>query len=128
MKSYKKINRFLITGIFVTAVHVVIAVILINKMTLNPPLANGAAFIFATVTSCIINTRWSFSSKLSHHVMIKFSIVSIIGLLVSVSVAWIAQELGVGYLFGIFFVAIISPAITFILHNFWTYKNSQLTN
>lgn len=128
MKSYKKINRFLITGIFVTAVHVVIAVILINNMTLNPSLANGAAFIFATVTSCIINTRWSFSSKLSYHVIFKFGIVSIIGLLVSVSVAWIAQELGVGYLFGIFFVAIISPAITFILHNFWTFKNSQSAN
>jgi len=128
LKAYKKINRFLITGIFVTAVHVVIAVILIHNMMLKAPLANGAAFIFATVTSCIINTNWSFSSKLSHHVIFKFGIVSIIGLLVSVSVAWIAQELGAGYLFGIFFVAIISPAITFILHNFWTYKNSQSTN
>ena len=128
MKSYKKINRFLITGIFVTALHVVIAVILIHNMMLKPPLANGAAFIFATITSCIINTSWSFSSKLSHHVIFKFGIVSIIGLLVSVSVAWIAQELGLNYLFGIFFIAIISPAITFILHNFWTYKNSQSTN
>ena len=78
--------------------------------------------------SCIINTSWSFSSKLSRHVIFKFGIVSIIGLLVSVSVSWITEELGVGYLFGIFFVVIISPAITFILHNFWTYKNSQSTN
>lgn len=128
MKSYKKINRFLITGILVTALHAVIAVILIHNMTLKPPLANGAAFILATIASYIINTRWSFSSKSSHHVIFKFCAVSIIGLHISVSVAWIAQELGISYLFGIFFTAIISPAITFTLHNFWTYKNSQSTN
>ena len=128
MKSYKKINRFLITGILVTSVHAVIAVILIHNMILKPPLANGVAFILATVTSCVINTRWSFSSKLSHHVIFKFCTVSIIGLLISVSVAWVAQELGVSYLFGIFFIAIISPAITFILHNFWTYKNFNQQN
>lgn len=114
--------RFSFVGLLVTAVHAVIAIIFIQLLLINPPLANGVAFIGATLLSYIINTVWSFSSKLHGKTLSRFAVVSIIGFLSAMLVSWIAQVSGYNYLQGICAVAIMIPPLTFLLHNFWTYK------
>ena len=110
------------TGLLVTGVHVVAAVSFVHLVLANPPLANGFAFIVATVVSYLINTLWSFSSRLHGRTLGRFVVVSIGGFGLAMLVAWAAQSVGLGYLAGIMIVALIIPVYTFILHNFWTYR------
>lgn len=114
--------RFAMTGLFVTAVHVLAAVLFMHVVLANPPLANGFAFLVATVVSYLINTLWSFSSRLHGRTLGRFVVVSIGGFWLAMLVAWVAQGAGLGYLTGIAAVALIIPVFTFILHNFWTYR------
>ncbi|MFL7963172.1 GtrA family protein [Pseudomonas kielensis] len=110
------------TGLLVTAVHGVAAVLFVHLILANPPLANGFAFVVATVVSYLINTLWSFSSRLHGRTLGRFVVVSIGGFWLAMLVAWVAQRVGLDYLAGIAAVALIIPVFTFILHNFWTYR------
>lgn len=110
------------TGLFVTALHAVVAVLFINFVMPMPPLANGVAFAVATVVSYLINTTWSFSARLHGRTLLRFMMVSCAGFLLAMFVAWVAQTAGLNYLAGIGAVALTIPAFTFVLHNFWTYR------
>ena len=114
--------RFAVTGLFVTALHALVAVLFINFVAPHPPLANGVAFAVATVVSYVINTTWSFSARLHGRTLVRFMLVSFGGFLLAMFVAWAAQLAGLHYLLGIGAVALIIPAFTFVLHNFWTYR------
>lgn len=110
------------TGLFVTALHAVVAVLFIHFVMPMPPLANGVAFAVATVVSYLINTTWSFSARLHGRTLLRFMMVSAAGFLLAMFVAWAAQFAGLNYLLGIGAVALTLPAFTFVLHNFWTYR------
>lgn len=114
--------RFAMTGLLVTALHAVAAVLFMHLILANPPLANGFAFLVATVVSYLINTLWSFSSRLHGRTLYRFVLVSTGGFGLAMLVAWVAQCAGLNYLEGIAAVALIIPVFTFILHNFWTYR------
>ncbi|NYH07541.1 GtrA family protein [Pseudomonas moraviensis] len=114
--------RFAVTGLFVTALHALVAVLFINFVSPVPPLANGVAFIVATVVSYVINTTWSFSARLHGKTLLRFMLVSAGGFLLAMFVAWAAQMAELHYLAGIVAVALTIPAFTFVLHNFWTYR------
>lgn len=114
--------RFAVTGLFVTALHAVVAVLFINYVLALPPVANGVAFSVATLVSYVINTSWSFSSRLHGRTLVRFMMVSGAGLLLAMLVAWAAQIAGLHYSLGIGAVALTIPAFTFVLHNFWTYR------
>ncbi|SDS29332.1 GtrA family protein [Pseudomonas prosekii] len=118
----KRALRFAVTGLFVTALHAVVAVLFINFLMPVPPLANGVAFAVATVVSYLINTTWSFSARLHGRTLLRFMLVSAGGFLLAMFVAWAAQIAGLNYLLGIGAVALTIPAFTFVLHNFWTYR------
>ncbi|EJN20220.1 MULTISPECIES: GtrA family protein [unclassified Pseudomonas] len=114
--------RFAVTGLFVTALHALVAIAFINFISPLPPLANGVAFAVATVVSYVINTTWSFSARLQGRTLLRFLLVSVCGFLLAMFVAWAAQMAGLHYLLGIVAVALTIPAFTFVLHNFWTYR------
>ena len=71
--------RFAFTGVFMTALHATIAVAIIRLLLDSPPLANGAAFIVATLVSYYINTRWSFSARLHGRSFARFLMVALLG-------------------------------------------------
>lgn len=114
--------RFAVTGAFVTGVHFVVAIMFIRFIISSPPLANGTAFISASIVSYLINTLWSFSGRLHGRTLFRFVAVSIVGLWLAMLVAFCAQHIGVGYLVGICAVAFIVPPVTFLMHHFWTYN------
>lgn len=114
--------RFAVTGLFVTALHALVAVLFINFISPLPPLANGVAFAVATLVSYVINTTWSFSARLQGRTLLRFLLVSVCGFLLAMFVAWAVQIAGFHYLLGIAAVALTIPVFTFLLHNFWTYR------
>lgn len=114
--------RFALSGLLATGLHVLIATAFIQIILPAPPLANGVAFIVATIFSYLINTLWSFSRPLHGRNLFRFFVVSCIGLFLAMTISGAAQYLGLHYLYGIGLVVCIVPPVTFLLHNFWTYR------
>jgi putative flippase GtrA len=119
----KQALRFAVTGVLITGLHVLIAVTLVQTLLPNPTFAYGVAFAAATVFSYLINTTWSFSSSLHGRNLFRFCVVSIIGIFLSMAVSGATQHYGLHYGYGIAFVVCIVPPVTFLLHNFWTYRH-----
>lgn len=118
----QRIFRFGVSGVLVTGVHFLIAVLLIKGARLPPSGANGLAFTAATGLSYLLNTLWSFSGTLRGRTLLRFLLVAAFGLLLTMAVSWTAQQLGLNYLLGIVAVAVTVPAASFLLHNTWTYR------
>lgn len=114
--------RFALSGFLVTGLHVIFATTFIHILLLAPSLANGLAFVVATVFSYLLNTTWSFSSPLHGRTLIRFFVVSAIGLSLAMALSGAAQYYGLHYWYGIVFVVCTVPPVTFLLHNFWTYR------
>ncbi len=118
----KQFQRFAISGLLVTSLHILVAAGLIKLLASSAPLANGIAFIVATVFSYTVNTLWSFSTAPHGKNLFRFICVAIIGCFLAVGVSAIAAQFGLHYLIGIGMVVMVVPPVTFMLHRFWTYQ------
>lgn len=118
----RQAQRFAISGLLVTGLHVFVAAGFIRLLVAAPPVANGVAFVVATVFSYMINTLWSFSRPLYGRNLLRFVLVSMVGCLLAMTVSSVAQDYGLHYLHGIGLVALVVPPVTFLLHNYWTYR------
>ncbi|MGN5478970.1 GtrA family protein [Cupriavidus basilensis] len=78
--EFRQVARFLVAGASSTGVHVAVAATLISVMGTSPVTANGVAFLCATACSYLLNTLWSFSSRLRHRTLGRFAAVSLLGL------------------------------------------------
>jgi len=114
--------RFGLTGAVTTALHVLVAVVLIEVVELSAPVANGAAFVIATGVSYLINSVWSFSAALALSGLARFLGVSLVGLTLSVGIASLVDRAGLSYWLGLACVVGVVPTVTFLLHRFWTYR------
>ena len=114
--------RFGLTGLFVTGVHFVVTIALVELLDATPALANGVAYVTSTIISYIINTMWSFRTGFHRRTFVRYVTVAGIGLAVAVSLAAILDRLGVHYILGICIITVTNPPLIFALHNFWTYR------
>lgn len=121
-KLIKQAQRFAISGLLVTSLHVLVATCFINFVLAVPSLANGVAFVVATVFSYMVNTLWSFSSPLHRRNLLRFVLVSLVGLFLAVAVSGYAQYYNLHYIYGIGLVVCTVTPVTFLLHGFWTYR------
>ncbi|ODV42141.1 sugar translocase [Cupriavidus sp. UYMMa02A] len=118
----RQVARFLVAGASSTGVHVAVAATLISVMGTSPVMANGVAFLCATVCSYLLNTLWSFSSRLHHRTLGRFAGVSLLGLGLTMGISWSAQTLGASYWTGLACVVLMVPAFTYVAHRSWTYR------
>jgi putative flippase GtrA len=118
----RKAQRFAVSGVLVTGLHVVVAAALIRFGSLPPAVANGVAFVFATAFSYTLNTLWSFSSTIRAQNLMRFLLVSTVGCVLAMAVSGMADLYGMHYWIGILGVVATVPPITFLLHSNWTYR------
>jgi len=118
----KRLVRFVLAGLCVTGIHVLIATFSITYLGIGSAIANSIAFLAATLVSYLINTLWSFRKPLAGRSLLRFGIVSAIGLLGAYLIAREVEALGYHYLVGICAIAVTVPTMTFALHNLWTYR------
>lgn len=117
-----RLGRFALTGLGSTLLHVLVALALIDGLLTPPPSANCVAFCLATAFSYVVNTRWSFNTRLHKTNLFRYLIVSLVGLGLSISLAWVAELAGWPPLGGIALVVCVVPVAGFAMHNFWTYR------
>ncbi|WP_087722403.1 GtrA family protein [Pandoraea sp. PE-S2T-3] len=116
--------RFGVTGVISTAVHVIVAITLIDGFGVGPVLANATAFCVATPCSYLLNTLWSFSARLHRTSLLRFVGVSLFGLWLTTMIAGGVERLGGNHWLGIIAVVLIVPPATFLLHRLWTYRDA----
>jgi putative flippase GtrA len=114
--------RFCATGVLNTALHYAVAMAFLALVMDSPALANGVAFVVATIFSCVVNTLWSFSRRLAGRVFLRFGLVAVLGCGLSMLVAGAAAGLGAPNWLGIFCVVCAVTPVTYLLHRFWTYS------
>ncbi len=117
-----RLFRFGISGVTATCVHVVIATSLVVGLSASPVLANGVAFVCATVFSYLMNALWSFSARPGRDNFLRFLCAAVFGLMLTLTISWVAQQLGADYWVGLVWILLIVPPITFVLHRSWTFK------
>jgi putative flippase GtrA len=118
----RRVLRFSLTGVLNTSVHITIASLAIQLLEINHSIANGIAFITATLISYLINTKWSFSGVLHRKTLFRFAIVSLFGLFLAMALSGLIQHIGLSYWYGILAVVCVMPVSNFLLHHYWTYR------
>lgn len=121
--------RFGVTGVANTGIHALAAYLCLNGFFLGwgalkagPVVANGIAFIVATIFSYVVNTLWSFSTQMSPRTLRRFSLVAVIGLLVAMLTARVGEIIGLPPMGGVLLVIFVLPLVNFSLHSLWTYR------
>jgi putative flippase GtrA len=118
----RRAPRFAVSGIIATGIHAVVAAGVMNFVLPSPPLANTLGFAIATVSSYLVNTMWSFSSSPDGRNFRRFVLVSLLGCGMAAAVSALAQHYGFDFWVGFAFVVLTAPPMTFLLHNYWTYR------
>lgn len=120
--TVRRAIRFSLTGLLVTGVHVAVASLWINRVHPLPAVANGVAFVTATVIGLLINTYWSFSGQLDRRTASRYFAVAIVGLLASMVLSHGIYLAGLNYWYGIGLVVVVMPVLNFLMHHHWTYR------
>jgi len=116
--------RFALVGAASTGLHVSVASSLIELAGLHAGAANGIAFTVATLASYLLNSGWTFQARLAFARLVRFVVVALAGLAVTVEITSAIQRAGYHYLVGIAVVVIVVPVFTFFSHRMWTYRAS----
>ena len=121
--------RFGITGVANTGIHALVAVLCLEGFCLGVPwlvagpvVANGVAFVVATVFSYVVNTVWSFSTDMNRRNFQRFIVVAVIGLFAAMGLARLAEMIGLPPLGSVVLVVCVMPFVNFGLHSLWTYR------
>jgi len=117
-----RLFRFGVSGVIATGIHVAVATPLIYLLHASQVGANGVAFIVANIASYLLNTLWSFGAIPTRDSYVRFLIVSLLGLGLTLGISAAAQALGLGYWSGLAAILSVVPAVTFVLHRTWTYR------
>ena len=102
--------------------HFLIVIFIVEQWVLHPSAANAIAFVMATIFSNIANTYWSFETKVSRTVLLRFWSVALLGLSLAVLISSIADYFDLHYLLVILLVVSVTPIVSYTLHKNWTYK------
>lgn len=118
----RRLLRFGATGLLATGVHTLVALLWLTQVQPNPVTANGVAFVAATGVSFLANTLWSFSTSVRGANLLRYSVVNVLALGITLGISWLASAAGVGPLATIGVVALTMPPFSFLMHNNWTYR------
>lgn len=124
MATLLKASRFVRVGLLATLTHILVAASLIETLGTHPALANAIAYSLATLLSYAANTLWSFASPLTLTTLLRFLLVSLISLAATIALSTLVHQLGWPYYIGIAAVVIAVPALSFLLHQRWTYRQA----
>jgi putative flippase GtrA len=125
-KGFFEILRFGGVGLAATAVHSL--AYMVGLKFLMPQSANLLGYTFAAVISYFGHEKFTFSlpSRTRLDVifnLIKFSLASIIGLLLNSGFIYITLYiLKLDPLFAVFFIGGVTPVLTFLLFKFWVFQ------
>ena len=120
----RKVARFGIVGVVSSLFYVATMAALVEGLRTSATVGAIGAFCIGTAVSYIGNTVWSFEAQWNASSARKFIVVTLVGLVLNVALAYALETVGLHYLLISLVILVIVPAFNFIGHNFWTYRNA----
>jgi putative flippase GtrA len=116
-----RLIKFTVVGVSIAVFHYSAAVLLVERLGVQPALANSAAFLAAAALSYTLQTLWTFESRFTARNAVRFVLVLLAGVVVSWGTSTAVAALGLPYRVGVIIVLFLIPGLNFLLHHFWTY-------
>lgn len=123
MSDRWRLLRFASVGGLSTCIHIAVVYGSIWQWSASPPLANGLAFLVATLFSYGVNASWTFSARPSASGLRRFVVVALCGLLLSLGLSHVAMVSGLPTWGGIALVVMLVPLFTYVMHAKWTFSS-----
>ena len=112
----------MVTGVLCTIIHAAIVILLTENKIYGVEFSNGIAYILSAAFGLLMNTGWSFRKSLSIKLVRRYIVISIVGLMAAIFIAYLSRKYGLNYLIGIGLIVCICPALTYWMHVKITYK------
>ena len=121
-----QLARFVISGVFVTALGVVVYALVALVLRWHPQLGNFLAYVVAVATGYVMHSRWSFrdhGGERTHSTRLRFAIVSLISYALNSTWVWLLfTQLQLGRAAPIVPMLFVTPAVTFFLNRQWVFR------
>jgi putative flippase GtrA len=118
--------RFGLVGVVATATHMVVSISLLKLAEFSPVLANMTAFCVAFSVSLIGHTLFTFRSRLSLAIGVRFSVVALLSLMVSTLTVWMMSRVPfVSPTIATLSGAFCAPVVSYLFNSLWTYRRRE---
>lgn len=125
-EDIKKFIKFGITGGLNTAIDFVVYTVLVSFFAVNLYTAQVVGYACGTLNSYIVNRSWTFRSKnkFFSRELIKFIIVNLITLLISLAAMYFLQQwfVGINKIILKLPVVAVTIVVNFILSKLWVFR------
>ena len=119
---FRQITGFLFVGLFSSAAYAGMHDGLIYGFGVDPVLATVPAFLTGLVISYTGNSWLSFSAAMTPEILLRFTIVTLVGLCVGSLCVYVSENFGLPHYVGTILAVSVVPPCNFIGHKFWTYR------
>lgn len=128
IKKFKPFIKYAIVGVLGTAIDLGALYLLVEYARMDVILASVFSFLLAVVNNFILNKAWTFQNKSKNYrkLFIKFLIVSLVGLLITVSCMHLFVNVAnIWYIFAKAITSLIVLSWNFLGNKFWTFVINQ---
>ncbi len=127
-RIFSENRRFVIFGVIGvvnTFIHGSSVIAFVEILSFNPVVANIIAFFTSNVLSYFMNAKWTFLVIPSMSNYLKFLIASTSSLILTVTLATLAEYMRWHYLIGLLLIIVISPLVTYFIYKLWVFQRSS---
>lgn len=126
---FQLLSKFISIGLVATAIHALIYALMIHFFEKDPQLSNLAGYLVAVSFSYYFQMKWTFSHRnndVGLKSLSKFIVASLLGFAINAIFVFIVDDLLlINSLYALICIIFMTPAITFLLLNFWVFPSNQ---
>lgn len=125
MRSLAELDRrlsFILCGGVAASVYLGTQMALVEGLDRSPVEGAILAFLLGTMTSYVMNSRFTFRSEVDKRTFLKFLGVTLCGYGLSIGLTWAGEAFGLHYVLVSLIVMMTIPVFNFMLHSRFTYR------
>lgn len=115
--------RYLTAGLAVVTTQFSILSFLVEKVSLNPTISSGIAYVISTIINYLLQFHYTFRSQKSHCViLLRYFCVTAAAIILNTLIFWLCNEMaGLWYLFSQMVALVLVTAFNFLLGRHYTF-------
>jgi putative flippase GtrA len=119
---YRQFFIFSIIGVANTVTHGAVLMFCVEIWSLAVVLSHLIAFGVANIISYVLNSIYTFHTKITFHRYTKFWAASMVSLGLTLILSWLINQHGFHYMAGFLIIVITVPIVSFVIMKFWAFS------